>query len=433
MHDKIIPNKSISLVSLLYLFTLSFTMNAAIVPMVYDNKVYEEDIRTVILTQKGTHERLAVMSLNTQNRLHLRFDQMQSENEYFQYTFVHCSSDWKPSNLQPFDYLEGDLFQQIEDFDFSRNTFVLYTNYQVVFPNENMYPKISGNYILKVFRNFDQDDIVLTRRFMVVDDKFKIDGKVSVASKVDWRFKKHEVDFVVSYENFEIPNPLMDVNAVILQNVNWSNAIMNLKPRFLNRGELNFNYDAENTFWAGNEFRFFDIRSLRAVSPGVRRKYNEGKQSVADLYVETSRAGQPYLEYRDFNGKMVVENKDGAGFSDVDADYVKMIFEYRSPSGILDNPIYVFGELSDWQIKDEFELKFDKITNNYRLEILLKQGYYDYWYVNPNEQGMPDLTLTEGNHFNTENDYHVLIYHRNQFLRYDELLGVSRFSSAGRQ
>lgn len=423
---------------LLYLaFLAPSIVFAAKVPLKYDNAVYEDAIYSVLLQQNGSEERLPMVSLGQSNSLLLRFDELRSENDYYQYRFIHCSQNWEPSDLQALDYIEGNFYENLETFSFSQNTYFQYTHYQILFPPRTMKPKLSGNYLLVVYRNFDESDIILSRKFVVIDEKVVVEGSISQSSQVEFRFTKQEVDFVVKYENVEIPNPLLDVHAVILQNVNWNTAIYNLKPRFLNRGVMDFNYDKENNFWGVNEFRFFDLRSLRNASPGVRSKYfDEMKRPVAELFLQRSRKGQTYLFDRDFNGKMVLENNDGSGRDpNISSDYVKVEFHYKSHYGELEKPIYVFGELTDWKIKEEFQLQYDKSSDKYYCEALLKQGYYSYWYVTPEEDKpmFPNLADTEGSHFQTENDYHVLIYHKNQFLKYDELIGVARFSSAGAQ
>lgn len=412
-------------------------IHAAKVPIRYTNHVYEEAIQSVILQQKGSEERLPVIGLNQTGGLTLRFDELRPDNDFYQYRFIHCSSQWTPSPLQVFDYIDGNQFANIENISFSQNTYLQYTHYSLDFPTKEMRPKLSGNYLLVVYRNFDEEDIILTRRFMVLNEVMLIEGYVDRSSDVPFRFQKQEVDFTVSFENYEIPNPMLDVNAVILQNVNWNTAVYGLKPRFINRGVFNFNYDKENNFWAGNEFRFFDIRSLRTMSPGVSKKFfDEYNRPVAQLFREKTRVGEPYLQYLDYNGKMVFDNRDGGQRNaNQSSDYVKVEFFYINPGGELKEPLYIFGELSNWELKEEFKMHYDKSRNAYYGEAMLKQGYYSYWYVTPDakDASKPDLGLTEGNHFQTENDYHILIYHKNQFLQYDELLGVSRLSSAGNQ
>ena len=48
----------------------------------------------------------------------------------------------------------------------------------------------------------------------------------------------------------------------------------------------------------------------------------------------------------------------------------------------------------------------------YELTLMLKQGYYNYEYViRKNNQQIADQGYFEGNHYETENDYCILVYH----------------------
>ena len=197
---------------------------------------------------------------------------------------------------------------------------------------------------------------------------------------------------------------------------------------------LDFNYEEGNLFDAGNEFRYFDIRSLRYLSFNVRRKYIENNLKHAVLYNDATRHNLPYLQTIDFNGKRVVDNrdneiKDGGG---IEGDYASVHFTYVSDK--LDRDVYVFGELSDWQTKDEFKMEWNPNFNQYEATIVLKQAYYNYFFVTPNPADVTkvDLSYTEDNHMNAENDYHVLVYNKNPFMQYDELLGTVHCNSARR-
>jgi len=40
-----------------------------------------------------------------------------------------------------------------------------------------------------------------------------------------------------------------------------------------------------------------------------------------------------------------------------------------------------------------------------------------------------DETITEGNHWETENDYSIYVYHRQRGTYYDQLIGIRRLNS----
>ena len=170
----------------------------------------------------------------------------------------------------------------------------------------------SGNYIIKVYRNFDEEDVLLTRRFIVVDPQTKITTTVKSATIPEFRFTHQEIDFSVNYLGFDIPNPFLDVHVTILQNNSWNNAITNLKPQFVNNNELSFNYENENIIPGTNEFRFFDIRSLRFFSNNVIKKYIDTVQNVV-LRPEESKAYLNYIRWIDYNGKRDIFNSDEIG------------------------------------------------------------------------------------------------------------------------
>lgn len=406
---------------------LSHGAMAAYLPIQYANVSYESSIKTVLLSQRGSFERFPAIDLGSEQQLTLQFDELMPENDNYQYTIIHCSSDWQLSNLKPNEYIRGNMFENINEYSFSTTTFQVYTHYKVDFPTAEMKPKLSGNYIIKVYRNFDENDIILTRRFMVVDDKFIITPSAKIATNPSERFSSQELDFSVNIGDNSVPNPLMDVKATLMQNLRWDNAIFDLKPRFINGKILDYNYESGNVFLGGNEFRYFDIRNLRFLSFNVRNKYMEGNLKHAVLYRDATRVSQTYLQTIDFNGKMVVDNRDNAVKGEIESDYAAVHFSYVSDK--LEKDVYVFGELSDWQMKDEFKMEWNEKSQEYEKTIMLKQAYYNYFFVTADAKNAADLKLTEGNHSNTENDYHVMVYNKNQFMQYDELLGTIHCNS----
>ena len=394
-----------------------------------DNKNYLKDIKTVILQKNSDlYDPVPIMELGASNALRISFDILSPNNEFFNYSFVHCDKNWKPSDLQYMDYVSGDMMGEITDFVFSTNTYQKYTHYSLVFPQPTMAITKSGNYILKVFRNFDDEDLVLTRRFMVLDNQTNITVDLRSATLPEYRFTHQEIDFEVNHEGFQIPNPFTELSATILQNNSWNNAIYNLPPLFVNSNKLVFNYEDKNLFPGTNEFRFFDIRSLRFFSNNVIKKYTDSIQNAV-LRPEEPRYALKHLNWLDYNGKRVIANSDGVNIVE-DGDYAMIHFYFKSKSLDQLGDVYVYGELTDWQLKDNFKMTYFPDYDMYGLSTLLKQSYYNYHFVLKDKTGNIDYTLTEGNFQETENDYMILIYHKNQFYGYDELIGmVSRNSN----
>jgi hypothetical protein len=390
---------------------------------VYDNTNYSPKVKTVLLQKDlSIYDPSPVISLNSGDRLKLSFDLFSTNSEFFNYTFVHCNRNWEASDLQQMEYISGNLMGEITSISFSTNTYQKYTHYALNFPTAGMGLTKSGNYILKVFRNFDETDLVLTRRFMVLDNQTKIEASIKSATNAEFRYTHQEIDFTVDYEGFQIPNPFLDVNVTILQNNSWNNAIYNLKPLFVNSNELSFNYEDKNLFPGTNEFRFFDIRSLRTFSSQVVKKYTDSVQNAV-LKPDETRYHLGYLRWLDYNGKRDIVNADGIDIVE-DGDYAMIHFYLKSKNIAEFGDVYVYGELTDWQLKDEFKMKYWPDYEMYGVSALLKQSYYNYHYVLKDKDGNIDYTFTEGNHQETENDYTILVYHKNVFYGYDELIGA---------
>ncbi len=386
-----------------------------------DNMVFDDKVRSVQLMKAGTEDRYPITTLNSGIQLELSFDILGSNNEYFQYTLIHCDANWVPTPLNQNEYLKGLTFDNVTDFKFSTNTYVKYVHYSVLLPNENIKPIIAGNYIIKIYRNFDEEDVVLTRRMMVINPSISIEGNVKPATLSQYRYTKQELNFTVNYKGFNMPDPYKDVQVVILQNNKWDNALTGLKPLFINNNTLDYNYFDQTLFEGGNEFRFFDTRSLRQFSQNVRAKTLDSMYHCYLNYEET-RGSKQYFNYIDFNGKRVLSNKDGNN-PPIDGDYAWVTFYLLSLSQ-LEQDVYVYGECTDWKLLPEYKMFYNKNRSRYEVDVLLKQGRYEYKYAVATPEGKPDEYQLEGTYSGAENEYLILIYHKHIQFKYDELIGM---------
>lgn len=394
-----------------------------------ENQILDKKIHTVLLTRTGdVYNPSPILPLTGEYKLNLSFDRLEPTNQFYQYTFYHCDANWNPTDLEQNEYLDGNFMNEITNFKFSTNTLQKYVHYSLTFPNKDIKFTKSGNYLLKVFTNFNTEETVLTRRFMIVDRQTSISISAQGATNPKDRFYRHEIDFEVDYKDFIIPNPFNDVKAVILQNNSWNNAVMNLPPLFVNNNVLSFNYEDKNLFDAGAEFRFFDIRTLRFFSNNVHSKFIDTITNVV-LHADERRSHLSYLRMVDFNGKRVVQNTDGRNVAE-EGDYAIVHFFLKSAQPIKDRDVYIYGELSDWRLQDDFKMVYVPEKAGYFRAVKLKQSYYNYQFVTLDEDsGKVEYDFTEGNHYQTDQDYTVLVYHRNQMFGYDELIGVAETQS----
>lgn len=394
----------------------------------YEDFIYKNNIKTVMLHKEGFELSSPIIELNGSDKLQLSFDDLDAGVKNYYYTFIHCNADWQPSELISNQYIYGFAEDKITDYQFSFNTIQKYTHYNLIFPNESIKPTLSGNYILKVFADYDQNNIVFTKRFMVLDAKVSIDANVHQATQVSERNIKHEVDFTIYHSQYPIQNPHEEITAIIRQNEKWDNALFKLKPLFIKEQELVYDYEQGNTFLAGNEFRSFDTRSLRFQTERVRKIEFDSTHHVLLLTDEARTFGR-YSAEADINGRYYIDVQEGRN-KDIEADYAYVHFKLSYEAPIIDGNLYIFGALTNWSLKEEAKLKYNYEKMLYETALFLKQGYYNYKYVYVKDgSAVSDENLIEGSRYETENDYSIYIYHRAVGKRYDQLIGIKQLNS----
>lgn len=395
----------------------------------YENFVYKSNIKTVIFERDGFPLSDPVLVLNGGEKLKLSFDDLDADYKNYSYTFEHCDAWWKPSDIIPSEFLEGFSDDRITDYSYSFNTIQRFTHYNLYLPKNQLKPLLSGNYLLKVYLEGNPEDLVITRRFIIVDSKIAIEPDLHRATVIDDRNAKQELDFKLNYPGYVIPNPFADITVILMQNGRWDNAVYGLKPLFVKDHLLEYNYEDNNVFNGGNEFRTFDTRNLRIQTQFVKRI--DFDTSGYDVYVtdDVRRSAKRYSTESDINGRMSIKTYNGKN-NETDADYSRVHFKLMESEPAKDGNFYIFGELTDWSLSKEGMLKYNYEGNYYETTLYLKQGYYDYEYVFLKDgEHIPDETIIEGNHFETENDYTILVYNRAMGTRYDQLIGYKKINS----
>lgn len=389
----------------------------------FSNTVYVDGLKSVQLRPSESPFGFPIIALNSGERLTLEFDDLEEESRYLKYTFIHCTHDWKPDGMNQIEYLDGFLEDEFTEYSYSFNTITSYVHHTLTFPGEMMRIKRSGNYILYVYDD-TPDNPVLTRRFVVIEQsQASIEGEVKRASDVSEMYRKQEVDFVAQTGGWSIRNPAQYLHATILQNGRWDKAVMGLRYRAGKPGEYSFDYDDNsNAFDGGSEFRVFDTKSLKYNGTHIISIDYENKQNQAYLLEDLARPYGPYVSGSTLKGKCYYKNEDFEGENR--EDYVQTHFTLKSEYSLDGGHAYVFGELTDWRLLPEAELYYVPALDAWESIVLLKQGYYNYQYVFVKDGSNEiDETFIEGTHWETQNEYHILLYLQEEGSSYDRLIG----------
>lgn len=377
--------------------------------LTFSDHSYEEEIRTVMLypSEGGSRNNLrsAVVPLQKQN-LVLEFDDLQSERSNYYVKLVHCNVDWTKSSLMDLDFLSDYNEFPITEYDLSSNVSIAYVHYYFQVPAV----KLPGNYLLIAYRENDDKDILLTRRFMVYSNEVSVFQDNQMQGAGTLYASNQQLNFKVNYSKLDIVNPMESVHTVIRQNQRWDNVRLKVNPSFIreDKRELEYRFfDQDNQFMAGNEFRFVDFRSLNY--PGQNTGRIDRSKRPFSLWVQTdkSREDQVYAIFTDLNGNFVIENQDNRDAA-ISGDYVFVTFTLATPP--VNGDVYLLGAMNNWSHSPESKMNFRKDKNLYETTLFLKQGLYNYqyWVESDKANGFQ----IEGSHFQTENVYEIFIYYR---------------------
>ncbi len=390
---------------------------------IYFDKVYSQDIKTVQLQPENTQFSYPIINLNSNDKLLLSFDDLNPDNKVYdyQYTIIQCNADWTKSNLSFDDYCDGFEENDIYDYNSSFNTLISYMNFTVKLPNNDVSFKLSGNYVVIVYKDYDIYDTVLTKRFSVCENSAIVEGKVTLPQINSYRANSQQVNFSITSSVFSNGNNLQYLKAIVAQNNRPDLVKTYTQPDIISGNTLKFSNPLNTVFLAGNEFRFFDAQNIRFSTEKVADIKLDNEYNFF-LVPENERTR--YFYQKDINGKYVINNQLGTD-KNTDADYVKVHFYLPRDYAFPNNDVYIFGQLSNWQLLPEFKMDYNSQYKTYQKTVLLKQGYYNYSFKLKNTQLQP----IDGSFYETENDYVIYVYYHDFRMNYDKLIGVKVVSN----
>ncbi len=390
-----------------------------------ENATYRDNIQTVLLYKLGFELSPPIIQMNTEEKLLLSFDDLDADHKNYRYTIIHCDAFWRPSELMQMEYIEGFFEDDINDYKVSFNTTTRYMNYILAFPTEYLKLKKSGNYILKVFLGTPEDqNIVLTRRFMVYESLANVSVTVNKAMDLNKRYTHQQIDIRMTSPNYPITDSHRDLHVFIMQNGRWDNLLQNVQPRLITGNLYDYTMQQDLAFPGGNEFRYLDLKTLKYNTDRMKMiTYEEDGYHVFVMTDDLRTTGN-YKYDEDINGRrLIAVNQARDPYTEADYAWVHFLLPYYPP--LADGALYVSGSFSDWQYNPSCKMTYNYDLRAYEAKIFLKQGYYNYAYTFlENRSAAGDVTFIEGSHWETENEYAVLVYHRMQGDFYDRLIGI---------
>ncbi len=392
------------------------------------------NIKTAQLFPSGNQLGYPVLMLNSSDRLELHFDDLDGNVKSYSYTYQLCNADWTPAMLSSFDFIKGFSYQRISNYRISSVAFTRYTHYTAVVPDNNCAPSRSGNYILKVYLNGDTSKVAFTKRFLVVDNQTSIFAQIQQPFNGEIFRSWQKIPFQVALgDRLQVMNHLQQIKVMILQNNRWDNALINVRPTFFSGKKLDFNTEDQIVMPGGKEWRWLDLRSLRLQSDRVAKANYNTRSTEIFVKPDVDRSQQRFVYYKDINGMYTVETTESLN-PYWQTDYATVHFTYIPPENVPfeNKDLFLIGALNNYNLDDSAKMVFNNDTRVYEKTLFLKQGYYNYNYVTIDQgdtKRAASYENTEGNYWDTENDYMILVYYRALAGRADELVGITHVNS----
>ncbi len=418
-------------------FFLSLMFNVLLAPVTFSqaapDQIAMSCIHTPMLFLQGNQNGYPIIDVGAVSALELHFDDLDGYIKNYYYTYQLCDANWQPVNVSPFDYLKGFTQNRISQYRVASLAKTKYVHYQALLPESSCIPIKSGNYLLKVYLNGDTSNLAFTKRLLVVDNFVNISARILQPFNQEVFNTDQKVQFTLDVSKLRILNQQQQLKVVVLQNYRWDNAITGMQPQFMRQNLYEYNGERDFLFPAGKEYRWLDLRSFRFESDRVRSVDISTVPFTVEVAPDGERTQQRYLYYADGNGFYQIGSTDVSN-AWWQGDYANVHFSFvpRDPSLYNGKNVYIAGQMTGYLYNDSTRMIFNPASGAFEKTLMLKEGYYTYTYVTrdaANPDAPPSFELTDGNYWETENNYTILVYYRSFSDRSDELVGITNIDS----
>lgn len=354
------------------------------------------------------------------------FDQMSHDPQQYTYSVIHLDRNGETDDLVSGEYLRGFTSKDITDYNLSFNTSRDYIHYSFLFPNEDMTLTASGNYAIVIYESGYPERVVAIQRLKVVEPSVSIAVNVRANTDIEYNGRYQQLD--ISISNLGGGEVSQEYSIEVTQNGRTDNAVSGCRPTYIESSRMRWQNSKELIFAGGNEYRHIDLYSRIMAGSNVDKIRYDHRDYHAFLNPTLNRGRDVYMHEYDVDGQYRI-NAERVEDVDTEAEYMWVHFVLPAENPYPDGEVYVGGEWNNNRINNRSRMSYDNENRCYYLTTLLKQGGYDFQYWLVGRDRKVNIERIEGSHWETENQYEIVVYHHPVSGRYDKIVGIRDYTT----
>lgn len=379
--------------------------------------ILDNSVQSIQLFRKGYERSAPIISLNSNDKLQLRFDYLQLDNRQFRISFTHHDPDWKRSTLAQDFFQEGFYNITFGGGKISDSRRPVYRQYNFEFPNEQIQFKVSGNYLLRV-EDFDTGNLLFTLPFFIHENEGDIRSSVEsiITPREDMRKTQLPAGRFILPEF--VNEPQFDLRFYFFQNQFWGRGKIAGEVDFSNPGETYFEVERDSAFISDYEFISLEFNEISQDPPRILDVDPVKIPPVIELNEDTEGFT---------SSNIMPGNRFGNPDTKLDARYAKVFFKFNPGNYISpDSEVYLVGDFNNWSLQTAQKLTFDEESERWLTNATVKEGGYLYKYILLENNRIKDLYFDD-RFRRTDQQYHSFVYFFDQREFYYRLLQVNEF------
>lgn len=339
----------------------------------------DSSVRTVQLYQGNDERHLPVLTLGGGGGLTLEFDLLTQQGRPLSIYFYHADRQWERDPV-PSRYLDGFRSATLLEYTRARTTGLPYVHYTYRFPSDEVDFRASGNYILRVTEQGEEEEILFERPFFVAEDAGALELRLE-----ELRLGSHSGLSDRPAARYRPPSALggspFDFTTCFVPSGQLRRARCVERARLAEQPILGFELPARESFAHSTADFSLDLSRLQ---PGTEIAGSDLTTVPYEVLLETD-----YAEFAGAGGTLSLNGQPvvrAAGIStaepELSAEYASVRFSFVPPQGRpLGGAVVVDGSFHDGPLEEAPRLEWQSATQRYEGDVLLKQGLYEYRYA----------------------------------------------------